>query len=65
MAPVTVRWNLGMTVATLLLVAGAVLLALADNMGTPLYQAGMGILALASAVYLGARIWMMTRKQDG
>ena len=53
-----------MTVATVLLVVGGVLVLSVDEMGSPLYQAAIGILALASVVYLGARIWMMTRKQD-
>ncbi len=53
-----------MTVAALLLVIGAFLLVSADDLGSPLYVTGMGILALASVTYLGARIWMMTRKND-
>ncbi|MHC5115303.1 MAG: hypothetical protein ACYTGP_12845 [Planctomycetota bacterium] len=64
MAPVTVRWNRGMTVAVLLLVAGGVLVALAEDINSTLYRVGFGILVLASAVYFGSRIWMMTRKKD-
>jgi hypothetical protein len=48
----------------LLLLTGGVLVLLAEDMGSPLYAVGVGILALASAVYLGARIWMTVRKQD-
>jgi len=59
-----IRWNAGMTVATLLLLVGGAVLLSADDMGSPLYRAGVGILASASVVYLGARIWMMTRKKD-
>ena len=62
MAPISVRWNAGMTVATLLLVTGSVLMVQADAPGTPLHTAAFGILVLASVVYLGARIWMMTRR---
>ena len=62
MAPVTVRWNVGMTVATLLLITGGTLVVLAEDMKSPLWRAGVGILTLASVVYLGARIWMMVKK---
>jgi len=63
MAPVNIRWNTGMTVAALLLVTGGVLVVMGGAPGTPLHTAGFGILVLASAVYMGARIWMLTRKQ--
>ncbi len=64
MALVTVRWNSGMTVATVLLITGALVVVLAEDQTSPLYPVGVGILALASIVYLVARIWMLTRKSD-
>jgi hypothetical protein len=63
MAPVNIRWNTGMTVAALLLVTGGVLVVMAGEPGTPLHTVGFGILVMASVVYMGARIWMLTRKQ--
>jgi len=53
-----------MTVATVLLITGALVVVLAEDQTSPLYPVGVGILALASIVYLGARIWMLTRKSD-
>ena len=53
-----------MTVAVLLLIAGGVLVVLAEDINSTLYRVGFGILVLASVVYFGARIWMMTRKKD-
>jgi len=48
----------------LLLAAGGGLVIASDGLGDPLYAVGVGILGLSAAVYLGARIWMITRKRD-
>ena len=64
MASWTVSWNAGMTVAVILLVVGGGVVIASDGLGDPLYLWGVGILGLSAAVYLGARIWMITRKRD-
>jgi hypothetical protein len=63
MSGFTLRTNLGMGIAALLLVVGGVLAWLGDR-GTTLHQAGIGILILASAVYLVSRVAMMIRERN-
>jgi len=60
----TVSWNAGMTAAVVLLIVGGGVVIVSSGPGDPLYLLGVGILALSAAVYLGARIWMITRKRD-
>ncbi len=64
MAGFTVRWNMGMTVATALLVVGGGAVIVSAGPGDPLWTAGIGIVTLAAVSYLGARIWMVVRKRD-
>lgn len=53
-----------MTAGVVLLVVGGGVVIASDGLGDPLYLVGVGILVTAAAVYLGARIWMMSRKRD-
>ena len=58
MAPVEVRWHIGLTLAVVLLVVGGALLVLAPA-GSPLHAAGVGIVIVSSAIYLGTRVRML------
>ena len=53
-----------MTAGVILLVAGGAVVLASVGLGDPLFLVGVGILVLSSAVYLGARIWMITRKRE-
>ncbi len=63
MAAWKLNWNVGMTLAVVLLVAGGVLVFVSRGPGDALFPYGVGILTLASLVYLGSRIWMLVRSR--
>lgn len=63
MSGFTLRANLGMGLAALLLVVGGVLVVIGDN-GTTLHHAGIAVLILSSAVYLVSRVTMMIRERN-
>ncbi len=57
----TLNWNHGMTVAVILLAIGGAVFLQKGEISDPLHKVGLGIIALSAVVYLGARIWMLTR----
>ncbi len=63
MSGFTLRANLGMGLAALLLVVGGVLVVIGDK-GTTLHHAGIAVLILSSAVYLVSRVTMMIRERN-